>query len=113
VRESEVEQAPLDASRAEDAEGVASYDSEGEQPVGELVDAATGLLPRDRLPDAVSLQEVGGRLAVPGDGVAPEGGNRPPAERGFRADRRLRCRQVGHVAFELTAARGKPAGAAK
>ena len=75
--ESKVEERPLDARRAEQSEGVALADAEGKKPVRVCLDPFRRLGPRDGLPVAVPLVEVGGRVALGRDGVAPEPCDRP------------------------------------
>ena len=83
--EGEVEQAPLEARRGEDREGVALPDPEREQPVGDVVDPSRRVGAGDGRPGTVSLGEVGGPVGARRVRVSPE-----RADRARPRPRRLR-----------------------
>ena len=71
-RQRVVEERPLEARLGEDPERVALAHAQREQAVGELLDRQAGLVPRDLLPAAGALDEVGGPGAARADRLAPE-----------------------------------------
>src|ERR687892_2182447 len=78
-----VEQRPLEVGLREDRERVALLYSEREQPVGELVDHGSRLLPGDLFPPALLLDEVRRACPIRCDRVEPEAGDRLLAAAGF------------------------------
>ena len=82
--EREIEEHPLEAGRAQDREGVALSDPEGQEPVRQLLDGLGRLVPRDLAPVLALLDQVGRARPAPLDGVLPQPGDRPSARRGGR-----------------------------
>ena len=70
LRQREVEQRPLERRAGEDRERLALPDAAREQAVGEVLDALGRLGPGDLVPVVAVLDEVGGAVAMPRDGVA-------------------------------------------
>ena len=76
LREREVEQRPLERRPGERRERVALADAAGQQAVREVLDPLGRLGPGDLVPVVAVLDEVGRARPIPGDGVAPETGDR-------------------------------------